>query len=132
MSRRPASPTDSRVLSLSRRLSRDPPLGGQRRHRQLEPSELPSEHSGRRPRRARRDRYFAMGDNRTVSLDSRYWGFVPRENIVGRPLFVYWSFNTPADQINKQSAGERIGFIGHMILHFFDETRWNRTFHVVR
>jgi signal peptidase I len=76
--------------------------------------------------------YFAMGDNRTVSLDSRYWGFVPRENIVGRPLFVYWSFITPSDQINKQSASERISFIGHMILHFFDQTRWSRTLHVVR
>jgi signal peptidase I len=39
--------------------------------------------------------YFAMGDNRLVSLDSRYWGFVPRRNIVGRPLFVYWSFEMP-------------------------------------
>jgi len=77
-------------------------------------------------------KYFAMGDNRTVSLDSRYWGFVPRENIVGRPLFVYWSFKTPPDQINKQSPAERISFIFHMIFHFFDETRWNRTFHVVR
>ena len=37
---------------------------------------------------------FAMGDNRTKSLDGRYWGFVPRENIVGRPMFVYWSFQT--------------------------------------
>jgi len=76
--------------------------------------------------------YFAMGDNRTVSLDSRYWGFVPRENIVGRPLFVYWSFVTPSDQINKQSAADRISFIGHMILHFFDQTRWSRTLHIVR
>ena len=41
--------------------------------------------------------YFAMGDNRLPSLDGRYWGFVPRENIVGRPLFVYWSFNSPED-----------------------------------
>ncbi len=37
--------------------------------------------------------YFAMGDNRLISLDGRFWGFVPRENILGRPLFVYWSFN---------------------------------------
>jgi signal peptidase I len=72
---------------------------------------------------------FAMGDNRTESLDSRYWGFVPRENIVGRPLLVYWSFETPADQIDKQSPAERIGFVGHILLHLFDETRWRRTLH---
>lgn len=77
-------------------------------------------------------RYFAMGDNRTVSLDSRYWGFVPRENIVGRPLFVYWSFVTPADQFDKQGLADRLGFIAHMILHFFDQTRWSRTLHPVR
>ena len=76
--------------------------------------------------------YFMMGDNRTQSLDSRFWGFVPRENIVGRPLFIYWSFETPADQINKTSVGDRIGFIGHILLHIFDETRWSRTFKVVR
>jgi signal peptidase I len=75
---------------------------------------------------------FAMGDNRTESLDSRYWGFVPRENIVGRPMFVYWSFQTPADQINKQSVGERIAFMGHILIHIFDQTRWNRTFHLIR
>ena len=63
---------------------------------------------------------FAMGDNRTESLDGRFWGFVPRENIVGRPMFVYWSFETPADQINKQSIGDRIGFMGHILVHFFD------------
>jgi signal peptidase I len=73
-----------------------------------------------------------MGDNRTESLDSRYWGFVPRQNIVGRPLFVYWSFETPADQINKTSIGDRLGFIGHIFVHFFDETRWHRTLHIIR
>src|SRR5271154_2412157 len=75
---------------------------------------------------------FAMGDNRTESLDGRYWGFVPRENIVGRPLFVYWSFQTPADQINKQSVGDRLGFMGHILIHVFDQTRWKRTFHLIK
>ncbi len=72
---------------------------------------------------------FALGDNRTESLDGRYWGFVPQENIVGRPLFVYWSFRTPADQIDKQSAAEQLNFLGHILLHLFDETRWDRTLH---
>jgi signal peptidase I len=77
-------------------------------------------------------RVFAMGDNRTESLDGRFWGFVPRENIVGRPMFVYWSFKTPADQIEKQSVGERIGFMGHILIHIFDQTRWKRTFHLIK
>jgi signal peptidase I len=75
---------------------------------------------------------FAMGDNRTESLDGRFWGFVPRENIVGRPMFVYWSFETPEDQINKTGIGDRIAFMGHVLFHIFDETRWKRTFHVIR
>ncbi len=78
------------------------------------------------------DSVFAMGDNRTRSLDGRFWGFVPRENIVGRPMFVYWSFQTPADQIDKTSLADRVGFMGHILIHIFDETRWRRTFHVVR
>ncbi len=76
--------------------------------------------------------YFAMGDNRGVSLDSRFWGFVPRANIVGRPLFVYWSFETPADQFDKRSIGDRVGFVVHQLIHFFDLTRWRRTLHLVR
>lgn len=75
---------------------------------------------------------FAMGDNRTESLDGRFWGFVPRENIVGRPLFVYWSFETPADQINKTSVADRLAFMGHILTHIFTQTRWERTFHIVR
>ncbi len=78
------------------------------------------------------DNYFGMGDHRDVSLDSRYWGFIPRENIVGHPLFIYWSFETPADQYERKAAGERISFLGHVILHFFDQTRWSRMFHLVR
>lgn len=76
--------------------------------------------------------YFAMGDNRTVSLDSRYWGLVPRANIVGRPLFVYWSFKTPESQEFKTSAADRVSWFLHETIHFFDGTRWSRTFHRVR
>ncbi len=75
---------------------------------------------------------FAMGDNRTESLDGRYWGFVPVENIMGRPMFVYWSFKTPEDQEYKTSMSDRVGFMFHMVLHIFDDTRWKRTFHVIR
>jgi len=76
--------------------------------------------------------YFAMGDNRLNSLDGRFWGFVPRENIVGRPLFVYWSFISPEEDEEHVSMGERMQQMGHVLLHFFDQTRWSRTFHMVR
>jgi len=75
---------------------------------------------------------FAMGDNRTHSLDGRFWGFVPVENIMGRPLFVYWSFKTPEDQEMKTSMGDRVSFVFHIITHFFTETRWSRTFHLTK
>jgi signal peptidase I len=76
--------------------------------------------------------YFAMGDHRGVSLDSRYWGFIPQENIIGRPMFIYWSFETPGDQYTKTGMADRLGFLAHVVLHFFDETRWGRTLKVVR
>ncbi|HEV2112950.1 MAG TPA: signal peptidase I [Terriglobales bacterium] len=78
------------------------------------------------------DSYFAMGDNRDNSFDSRYWGFVPRENLIGRPLFIYWSFETPEDQYEKRDIGDRLAFIAKVIVHFFDETRWRRTLKMVR
>jgi signal peptidase I len=76
--------------------------------------------------------YFMMGDNRHNSLDSRYWGFVPRENVIGRPLFNYWSFKTPDDQYEQSGIGNSIAWMGHVALHFFSDTRWKRTLNRVR
>ena len=78
------------------------------------------------------DHFFAMGDNRDLSLDSRYWGLVPRANLVGRPAFIYWSFETPADQVEKTSVGDRIAFAGRVLIHFFDQTRWRRMLRIPR
>jgi signal peptidase I len=74
-------------------------------------------------------KYFAMGDNRTNSMDGRDWGFVPRENIVGRPLFVYWSIVMPESGADEAPLSDRAESTLHEALHFFGDTRWKRTFH---
>ena len=75
---------------------------------------------------------FAMGDNRLESLDSRFWGFVPMTNLIGRPMFVYWSFITPDEQADKTGAGNTISWIAHEATHFISDTRWKRTLHLIR
>ena len=64
-----------------------------------------------------RDYLFGMGDHRDNSLDSRYWGFIPRENLVGTPLIVYWSWDTdiPIYNIFSKLASARLGRIGTII-----------------
>lgn len=74
--------------------------------------------------------FFAMGDNRDSSLDSRYWGFVPRENIIGKPLIIYWSYDAPTDRLASPDIG--LDHLMDLAQNFFSKTRWKRTFNLIR
>ena len=71
---------------------------------------------------------FAMGDNRDNSADSRYWGFVPRSYVVGKPVMVYWSFDAPTADLQEWS----LDHVVDVAAHFFTKTRWKRMFVVPR
>jgi signal peptidase I len=71
--------------------------------------------------------YFAMGDNRDNSLDSRYWGMVPRENITGKPLIIFWSYDAPTDDLKDYT----LHHIFDLAQHFFTKTRWDRTLKLI-
>jgi signal peptidase I len=77
------------------------------------------------------DEYFVLGDNRDQSWDSRYWGFVPRQAIVGQPLMVYLSVK-PGPQTEVNGVSDKLLHSGHLLAHFWQFARWDRMFHIVR
>jgi signal peptidase I len=78
------------------------------------------------------NQYFMMGDNRDNSQDSRYWGFLPRENIKGRALLIYWSYEAGRQDYQDESAGATVKGLVSVFTHFFTRTRWDRMLHQIR
>jgi signal peptidase I len=77
-------------------------------------------------------RYFAMGDNRDRSLDSRYWGFVDRDAIMGRPFLIYWSVDAKsADYSGESTFWSRLSGVFETLVHLPSRTRWGRMLHTV-
>jgi signal peptidase I len=76
--------------------------------------------------------YFCMGDNRDHSYDSRFWGMLPRHLVKGRALFIYWSNGGETSNGEPQDLGPQLRQLGRTAAGFFTQTRWDRTFRLIR
>ncbi len=77
------------------------------------------------------NQYFVMGDNRDNSQDSRYWGFLPRENVKGKALVIYWSYEAERGDYQDEGAGATLKGLVSVFAHFFTRTRWDRMLHQI-
>ncbi|MGB9464356.1 MAG: signal peptidase I [Candidatus Acidiferrum sp.] len=74
---------------------------------------------------------FAMGDNRDHSSDSRYWGFVDRSAIMGRPFLIYWSVDATSNDYTQTTFAQRLMGVFDTLAHLPARTRWSRMLHTV-
>jgi signal peptidase I len=78
------------------------------------------------------DSYFVLGDNRNDSEDSRYWGFVPRDAIVGKPFLIYFSLRNQDNSPGKAVAGgAAAGSHSWRLGSLADFARWDRALRVI-
>ncbi len=75
--------------------------------------------------------YFVLGDNRDDSYDSRYWGFVPADSIVGRPLLIYWSMDRSSSDADDGAPSGKLSALAYNVVRAFDSLRWHRMMRIV-
>src|SRR5271167_2157189 len=78
------------------------------------------------------DSFFVLGDNRDDSYDSRYWGFVPEENVVGRPLLIYWSMDRATLALAGGPPSDRLSSLAHNVANLVESLRWRRILRTVQ
>lgn len=84
-------------------------------------------HGDMLPRRVPSGHLFVMGDNRDNSNDSRDWGTVPVANVIGEPVFIYWSYDAPSAAWMADNFSQRLQFYLSIPANLLAKTRWSRT-----